>query len=149
MSTLPNEPSMRVPIDIYFFDTDAAGVVHNVAYLRMIEVARCKFTEAFGWSISEMMHGEYGCPVIVRTEIDYMTPAKIGDKVEIKVELVKMEKVRFWVASEMIRLSDGKTICKALQTMASVDLKTGRPVRLRSDWLEKWPELTQKGTISV
>ena len=36
-------PRIRTDVQVMFFDTDCAAVVHNLAYLRFIEVARTQF----------------------------------------------------------------------------------------------------------
>jgi acyl-CoA thioesterase FadM len=45
---------------VYFFDTDAGGVVHKVTYLRWIEAVRTEVAEILGWGIGEMVGGENG-----------------------------------------------------------------------------------------
>ena len=37
-------PRVRADVQVMFFDTDCGGVVHNIAYLRFIEIA----PDAFG-----------------------------------------------------------------------------------------------------
>ena len=51
---LPAEPRITMPLDVYYFDTDAGGVVHNIAYLRMVEIARTHLANALGWSLEDM-----------------------------------------------------------------------------------------------
>ncbi|MFZ5807466.1 MAG: acyl-CoA thioesterase [Verrucomicrobiota bacterium] len=142
MNQLPSNPSLEVPIKVYFYDTDAGGVVHNIAYLRFVETARSQLAEYMGWALIDML-GE-SCPVVARTEIDYIKPAKLGDKLMIKGKLVCMEKVRFYLAFEIVRVVDSALIAKALQTMVTVDLKTGRPRPLRKDWLLQWSNLVKE-----
>ena len=36
----PAEARIRTEVQVMFFDTDCAAVVHNIAYLRFIETAR-------------------------------------------------------------------------------------------------------------
>lgn len=142
MSTsLPDQPVAMVSVPVYFFDTDAAGVVHNIAYLRMIEAARTKLAENSGWPVLEMTKGIHGCPVVARTEIDYLKPAKLGDVLEVTSRLTRMEKVRFFITSEVRRQGEEIVLCRAVQTLVSVDLASGRPKGLRADWLERWPDL--------
>jgi YbgC/YbaW family acyl-CoA thioester hydrolase len=63
-------PSLETSVRVMFFDTDAGGVVHNIAYLRFIETNRSLLAEKLGWEMSErLLQGD--CPVVVRTEIDY------------------------------------------------------------------------------
>lgn len=37
--------------EVMFYDTDCGGVVHNLAYLRMIEACRTKLGAKLGWII--------------------------------------------------------------------------------------------------
>jgi len=39
VATEPENPRLSVEVQVMFFDTDCAGVVHNIAYLRFIETA--------------------------------------------------------------------------------------------------------------
>ena len=41
-------PRIRTDVQVMFFDTDCAAVVHNIAYLRFIEVARTLLAEQLG-----------------------------------------------------------------------------------------------------
>ncbi|MEM6823419.1 MAG: thioesterase family protein [Verrucomicrobiota bacterium] len=141
MAVLPEVPELTVPAKAYFYDTDAGGVVHNVAYLRMIEMARSEFAEHLGWSLKEMAQPGAVCPVVARTEIDYLKPARMGDQLSIRASLKRIETVRFFIEFAMIRMPEDEVICRAEQTMVPVSLATGKPVRLRTDWKEKWPHL--------
>lgn len=131
-------PQIEVSIKVYFYDTDAGGVVHNVAYLRMIEQVRSDLAEEMGWSLGEMGGEGSVCPVVARTEIDYIRPARLGDTLIIRGSISKMEKVCFYFKAEVFREGSEEILCRSLQKMVTVNLKTGRPKALRSDWREKW-----------
>ena len=64
--------------EVMFFDTDCGGVVHNIAYLRMIETCRTKLAGLMGMDLQRMSETQL-FPVVFRTEIDYRQPAKLGD----------------------------------------------------------------------
>jgi acyl-CoA thioester hydrolase len=140
LARLPDSPEWSTSIKVYFYDTDAGGVVHNVAYLRIIEQARSDFSEYLGWKLSEMT-GEGDCPVVSRTEIDYLRPARLGDTLLIQARLTKLERVRFYLEFEIRRQSDQTLLTQVKQVMIPVSLKTLKPVALRSDWRERWPHL--------
>ncbi|MGF1678270.1 MAG: acyl-CoA thioesterase [Candidatus Methylacidiphilales bacterium] len=137
---LPEKPELTVPVKIYFYDTDAGGVVHNVAYLRIIEMARSEFAEYLGWPLKEMAEPGADCPVVARTEIDYVKPARLGDELEMQVRLSSIQRVRFIIELTLIRKTDGEVLCRCRQVMVPVDLASGRPRPLRTDWREKWGE---------
>jgi acyl-CoA thioester hydrolase len=121
---------------VYFFDTDAGGVVHNLTYLRWIEAVRTDLAEILGWGIGEMVGGEHGCPVLTKTEVEYLRPAKLGERVQVISRLGEVGKVRFMVESE-VRGAEGQIFCRAKQELVSVDLKTGKAKALREDWRKK------------
>jgi len=137
---LPDIPELVVPVKIYFYDTDAGGVVHNVAYLRLIEQARSDLSEHLGWPLSEMT-GDGDCPVVGRTEIDYLKPARLGDSLEIHARLTGVEKVRFHLEFEMRRTTDAFVLMRCRQIMIPVNLTTGKPRPLRLAWRQKWAHL--------
>ena len=121
---------------VYFFDTDAGGVVHNLTYLRWIEAVRTDLAEALGWGIGEMVGGKHGCPVLTKTEVEDVKPAKLGDRVRVVSRLGKVGKVRFTVESE-VKSAEGQLFCRATQELVAVDLKTGKAKGLREDWQKK------------
>jgi len=123
-----------------FFDTDCAAVVHNIAYLRMIEVTRTLLAGKLGMGLVEMAETKL-YPVVVRTEIDYKSPAKLGDNLVIDGWLESVERSRFWCAFEVRRPSDGALIVKARQMLAVVLMPPGKPVRLPADWAVKYAHL--------
>ncbi len=121
---------------VYFFDTDAGGVVHNLSYLRWIEAVRTDLAELLGWGIGEMVGGDHGCPVLTRTEVEYLRPAKLGERVRVVSRLGEVGKVRFVVESE-VKGAEGQLFCRAKQELASVDLRTGKAKALREDWRKR------------
>jgi acyl-CoA thioester hydrolase len=138
---LPAQPRITVPLEVYYFDTDAGGVVHNIAYLRMVEIARSKLASALGWSLEEM--GRTGLvPVVARTEIDYLKPARLGDQLLVSAELLRLEKVRFLIRFEISAAAPpGLVFVRCLQTMVTVQLPGGRPQRVPPAWRDAYPQL--------
>ena len=120
-----------------FFDTDCGGVVHNIAYLRMIETCRTRLAVLMGMDLAEMAKTQL-FPVVVRTEIDYRRPAKLGHKLEIHGRLETLERARFWCTFEMKVVGEDVTLVTCRQALALVQMPTGRPQRLPADWKEQW-----------
>ncbi len=133
-------PTLHTDIQVMFFDTDAAGVVHNIAYLRFIEIARTLLGDQIGMGLADMTTSKL-FPVVVRTEIDYRRPACLGDKLVVKGWLDKIERMRFWVAFQITRPADGTLIAECRQMMAVIQMPQGRPVRLPKDWDTRFAHL--------
>ncbi len=136
-------PSLETREEVMFFDTDCGGVVHNIAYLRMIETCRTRLAAKLGMSLREMSLTHL-FPVVTRTEIDYRKPAVLGDELIIKGVLESVERVRFWCAFEMVRASDDALLITCRQSLALVQMPQGKPCRLPADWTEKYAHLMLK-----
>ena len=138
--TEPAAPTIAINLRVYFYDTDAAAVAHNIAYLRWIEQARSELAHQLGWSLDEMIRGL--CPVVRRTEVDYLAPARLNDEICVHASIVNLERVSFKTAFEIRQLGDSNVlICRALQTLAVVDVNTGKLASLPQAWRTRWPEL--------
>ena len=133
-------PTIETREEVMFFDTDCGGVVHNIAYLRMIETARTRLAALMGMKLREMAQTHL-YPVVVRTEIDYKKPAKLGDQLIIHGRLESVERVRFWCAFEMRRAEDNALLITCRQSLALVQMPEGRPSRLPEDWKVKYKHL--------
>lgn len=126
-------PTVQTGVQVMFFDTDCAAVVHNIAYLRFIEIARTMLAEQLGMGLVAMVETRQ-YPVVVRTEIDYRRPALLGDKLVVHGRLEKITRMRFWCAFGIRRPSDDALIAESKQTLALIQMPAGRPVRLPADW---------------
>lgn len=123
-----------------FFDTDCAAVVHNIAYLRFIEIARTLLAEQLGMGLVEMARTQI-YPVVVRTEIDYKKPAVLGDKLIVHGRLETVDRLRFWCAFEIRRPSDGALLVTSRQMLAVIQMPLGKPMRLPAEWMQKFAHL--------
>lgn len=115
--------------EVMFFDTDCGGVVHNIAYLRMIETCRTRLAAKLGMNL-QMMSATRQFPVVTRTEIDYKRPAKLGDWIRIRGWVGEVSRARFWCNFEMFREVDDVILVTARQALAIVQMPEGRPQRL-------------------
>ena len=131
-------PTFETREEVMFFDTDCGGVVHNLAYLRMIETCRTRLAaQRMGMDLPAMASSQL-FPVLVRTEVDYKRPAKLGDWIVVRGRLAEVSRARFWYEFELTRESDGALLVTARQALALVQMPEGKPVRLPAEWLQKW-----------
>jgi YbgC/YbaW family acyl-CoA thioester hydrolase len=130
-------PSLETREEVMFFDTDCGGVVHNIAYLRMIETCRTRLVALMGMDLRTMTE-THTFAVLTRTEIDYRRPAKLGDWLVIRGRLEEISRARFWCAFEVSREADGTRLVTARQALALVQMPEGKPVRLPTEWAERW-----------
>jgi YbgC/YbaW family acyl-CoA thioester hydrolase len=128
-----NAPRIRTDVQVMFFDTDCAAVVHNIAYLRFIEVARTHLAEQLGLGLAQMAETQK-YPVVVRTEIDYRRAAKLGDVLTIEGWLDRLERVRFWCAFKIVRPADDTLIAECRQMLAIIQMPEAKLLRVPDEW---------------
>ena len=133
-------PSIEYEYQVMFFDTDCAAVVHNLAYLRIIETARTLLAEKIGLDMVGLAK-EGIFPVLLRTEADYRRSAKLSDKLVVRGRLDSIERVRFWVQFEVTNLAGDTVYVTCRQSLALVQLPASKPIRLPVEWAERYAHL--------
>ena len=115
--------------EVMFYDTDMGGVVHNIAYLRIIERCRTQLASRIGFDLAKMAETKI-FPVVVRTEIDYRKPGVLGDVLVTHGTISEWSKARFWCAFEMRREGDQELLVTCRQQLAVVAMPEGKVLRL-------------------
>ena len=119
----------RFPIIVYYEDTDMAGVVYYANYLRYIERARSTIVEEMGLDQNAMR--EKGIVfVVTRVEADYISPARMGDRLEVVTTHQASSPVRWTFDQEVQR--DGQVLFRA-HVVAVTMTTEGKPVRLPAE----------------
>jgi YbgC/YbaW family acyl-CoA thioester hydrolase len=129
-------PELTTREEVMFFDTDCGGVVHNLAYLRMIETCRTRLATQMGMDLPGMLERQT-FPAVIGIEVAYKRPAKLGDWLSIRGWLDSIQRARFTCCFEMRRESDDVLLVTARQSLALIRLPEGKPVRLPEEW-RKW-----------
>jgi 4-hydroxybenzoyl-CoA thioesterase/acyl-CoA thioester hydrolase len=126
-------PQIENEVTVMFYDTDCAGVVHNIAYLRFIEEARTLMAAEMGMPLRQMVEtGLY--PVVLRTEIDYRSPGRVGDSLLVRGGVCELGRVRFWVRFEVVRPEDGAVLVTCRQSLALIRMPGAKAERLPETW---------------
>ena len=125
---MAEQQPFRLPVRVYYEDTDAAGVVYYANYLKFMERARTEWLEALGFPLAAFER-EHGVVFVVhRCEIDYLLPAKLNDTLDVSVEPVKLGAATIKARQDVRRGND--VLTSALVTLACLDAARWRPARL-------------------
>jgi acyl-CoA thioester hydrolase len=73
-------------LDIYPYQIDCAGQVHNAVYINWMEIGRLKMLDAVGLPISTLI-SQGSFPSLAQTTITYKTPLFLSDRVWIEMWL--------------------------------------------------------------
>lgn len=112
-----------------YYDTDAGGVVHNLAYLRYIELARTLLAVRLGMDFAKVESTGIH-PVVVRTEADYRRAARLGEHLLVEGRVAEVGRARFWVELEVLRAATREVLVTCRQALALVKMPEGRPLRV-------------------
>jgi acyl-CoA thioester hydrolase len=73
-------------LDIYPYQIDCAGQVHNAVYINWMEIGRLRLLDAVGLPISTLI-SQGSVPALAHTEISYKTPLFLSDRVWVEMWL--------------------------------------------------------------
>ncbi|MCK9595054.1 MAG: thioesterase family protein [Candidatus Omnitrophica bacterium] len=111
---------------IYYYDTDAGGVVYYANYLKHLEEGRNEFCRGKGVDLAELSKSGVEFPV-VHVEVDYKSPARYGDTVKVYTRIEKVGGSSVHFSQEIKR--DETLLVRAKTVWACIDKQfKGRPV---------------------
>lgn len=117
----------RLPVRVYYEDTDLAGVVYYANYLKYFERGRTEALREGGVSQSALKAGSGVVFLVTRVEVDYRAPALFDDLLTIETETVEVGRASLVMAQRALR--DGRTLAEARVRLAAVG-PDGRATRL-------------------
>ena len=107
-------------------DIDEQNHVNNTVYLRWVQdvatahwraVASPEAQKTVAW-------------VVIRHEIDYKTPAALGDRIVLRTWVGKATRLTFERFTEILRSTDRQLLSNARTLWCPINAQTGRPVRV-------------------
>jgi acyl-CoA thioester hydrolase len=116
------------PVRVYYEDTDAAGIVYYANYLKFMERARTEWLGAQGLALAALESEYHAVFVVHRVDIEYRQPARLGDALGVTMTPLERGRSRLVVAQDVLR--DGELLARARVTLALVDRRTWRLMRM-------------------
>lgn len=108
---------------IYYEDTDAGGVVYHSKYLNFCERAR---SELFFEKYPHIFNSSTGHFLLAKAKCNFLKPAKLGDKLEIKNTLLQVKNASVLVKQEIFR--DDEKLFSANFTLVYVKDEKATPM---------------------
>tara|TARA_B100001996_G_scaffold1896_1_gene1760 strand:- start:669 stop:1082 length:414 start_codon:yes stop_codon:yes gene_type:complete len=116
-------------VKVYYEDTDSGGVVYYSNYLKFLERARTEMIGSVGLSNKKLLE-EYKTLIIVKScNIEYVSPAKLEDKVQIYSSIESFSKASFIMTQNIKR--DDDFIVKAKLKLVTIN-QEGKPIKIPS-----------------
>ncbi|MBE9052157.1 acyl-CoA thioesterase [Nostocales cyanobacterium LEGE 11386] len=136
----PRRPlEVKLTISVKTYDIDFAGIVSNIVYIRWLEDLRLKCLDEY-LPLDKLIEQGY-VPILSGTEIEYKRAIKLADKVEGRLWLSSMGRLKLTAQAEI--LSNDQLAAVAIQKGAFVNLQNGRPVPIPQELQQKYLEYQQ------
>lgn len=85
----------KLPIRVYYEDTDFSGIVYHANYLRFAERGRSDFLRLAGVHHTSLFEGDDPVAFAVhRMEMDFLKPARIDDRLEVHTRYLRASGAR-------------------------------------------------------
>jgi acyl-CoA thioester hydrolase len=119
-------------VEVRSYELDAFDHVNHSVFLNYLEYARYEALRQGGFPYEEMILRGWGV-YVVRLEIDYLSQARLGDRLRIRTWAHSRRRSSLVIAQHILREDDAQVeVARALITAVWVD-STRRPMRLPSE----------------
>ncbi|HAQ36134.1 MAG: tol-pal system-associated acyl-CoA thioesterase [Maricaulis sp.] len=134
----------RLPVRVYYEDTDFSGIVYHARYLHFFERGRTESLRALGIHHSELIESDDPIAFAVRSmQIDWIAPAKVDNALVVETLYRPNRGPRLIMEQAIVR--EGQTLCTASLEAVIID-PAGRPKRPPKFMVEAWqPVVTPLG----
>jgi acyl-CoA thioester hydrolase len=127
----------KLPIRVYFQDTDAGKVVFHGSYVNFLERGRTEWLrDCYGYSNAGLMK-EFGCVFVVRSlKLEYLKPALLDDLLGVTSRIREIGRSRVVLQQNVLRgeellvEAEIHLVCVALHNFKPVSV----PKILRDQW---------------
>ena len=125
----------RLPVRIYYEDTDFTGVVYHANYLRFFERGRSDFLRVAGVHHSALLEGAEPLGFAVnRITLEFLKAARIDDALVVETVFETMRGPRIFISQTLKR--GAETVVTAAVQVCCISL-TGRPRKPPAMLLER------------
>lgn len=122
-------------VKIYYEDTDCGGVVYYANYLRYMERARTEYLASRGYSVKQLAD-EGTIFMVLRAEIDYKSPARYGDVIEIETWVRDATRATM-VFEHVMREKTSRRVLTECRAKAVYVNPHGKPKRIPQEYVDK------------
>jgi tol-pal system-associated acyl-CoA thioesterase len=122
---------LKIPVRVYYQDTDAGGVVFHAQYLAFMERARTELLIAAGIDLSQLADRRGVMFLVHEITVKYHQPARLNDLLAVSAEVVKMGRASVVFRHKVER--DGELLVEADVALALVDRERMKPARMPAE----------------
>jgi len=130
--------TFRLPIRVYWEDTDAGGIVFYANYLRFFERARTEWLRSHGIGQRALREQTGGMFVVSETSLKYHRPARLDDELLVTALLLEHGRASLTIAQQAWRKTDAEPelLCEGTIRIGWVNAASMKPERIPNTVLE-------------
>ena len=119
---------MKLPVRVYYQDTDAGGVVFHAQYLAFMERARTELLNEAGIDIARFAERHGLLFMVHELTVKYHQPALLNDMLSVSAEVVKLGRASLVFRQHVER--GAELLVEAEVTIALVERRRMKPARI-------------------
>jgi acyl-CoA thioester hydrolase len=118
----------RLPVRVYYEDTDFSGRVYHASYLRFFERGRTEWLRAFGLQHDGLARSSGTAFAVTHLQVDFAAPAFIDDLLEVVTELEETRRALLSFHQTILR--EGTALVSGVVSVVAIrDNRAVRPPR--------------------
>ena len=129
-SFLSNKEPFRIPVRVYYQDTDAGGVVFHAQYLAFMERARTELLNDAGIDLAKIADEQRVLFLVFKLAATYHRPARLNELLSVSAEVARIGRASLVFHQRVERGAD--LLVEADVTLALVDRERLTPTRIPS-----------------
>lgn len=125
----------KLPVRIYYEDTDAGGVVYYANYLKFFERGRTEALREINVNQSELLKSNIAF-VVKKVEMDCVKSARFDDLITVKTSVKSLRKASLIFEQQIIH-ENGDLLCLSTTQIACVNLEKMKPTAIPTDIIKE------------
>ena len=119
---------MKIPVRVYYQDTDAGGVVFHAQYLAFMERARTELLNEAGIDLARFAERHGLLFMVHELTVKYHQPGRLNEMLSVSAEVVKLGRASLVFRQRVER--DAELLVEAEVTLALVERSRMKPARI-------------------
>lgn len=124
----------KTQIRVRNYEIDWQGIVHNAVYLLYFETGRVAYLEHLGIKVDINTIQHESKVVVVRNEIDYRSPARFGESIDVHTRVSFIHNSSFAFEGILEEATTHRRIGENVSIHAWLDHRTGKTMLVPDDF---------------
>ena len=126
----------KTSVRVRNFEVDWQGIVHNANYLLYFEIGRIEYLRHVGIPVSMETIMGHAKIVLARNEIDYRSPAKFDDLLDVYTRVASINNTSFTFEGIITESDTQRVISNNIAVHVWLDAQTNLPTRVPDSFRE-------------